>query len=90
MGVNSITIYGEIDNKDVDFACYISKYSRQVTNLTISKDLEKSLTLSMYFTFYTLSKLLASYVMTEIALIELYIFYLLDFTLFLPKYFKFN
>ena len=44
----------------------------------------------MYFTFYTLSKLLASYVMTEIALIELYIFYLLDFTLFLPKYFKFK
>lgn len=45
IGVNSITIFGELDNKDVDFACYISKDNRQVTNLNIVKDGEKSLTL---------------------------------------------
>ena len=37
VGVNSITIYGEIDNKDVDFACYISKTDRKVTKLNIEK-----------------------------------------------------
>ena len=44
-GVNSITIYGELDNKDVDFACYISKDNRKVTDLNIVKDDDKSLTL---------------------------------------------
>ena len=31
MSVNSITIYGELYNKDVNFACYISKTDRKVT-----------------------------------------------------------
>jgi len=45
IGVNSITIYGELDNKDVDFACYISKSERQITSLDIVKDGETSMTL---------------------------------------------
>jgi hypothetical protein len=47
MSVNSITIYGELDNKDVDFACYIDKTDRKVTKLNITKDSELSMTLKM-------------------------------------------
>ena len=45
MSVNSITIYGELDNKDVNFACYISKTDRKVTSLNIEKDKDASITL---------------------------------------------
>ena len=43
--VNNITIYGHLDYNYVDFACYISKDSRKVTNLTILKPDEKTLTI---------------------------------------------
>lgn len=46
LGVNSITIYGNLNNKDVDFACYISKNNRKVTDLDRKTDGETSLILS--------------------------------------------